>query len=67
VYYPTALLNEELVNPEHPDDFAITKESDKRVLDATSKKLDEYHHAGTESMNSPPVWSQQWLIGEVVS
>ena len=67
MYYPTVLLNEELVNPEHPDDFAITKESDKRVLDGTSKKLDGYHHAGTESMNSPPVWSQQWLIGEAVS
>ncbi|KAI0253252.1 hypothetical protein BJV78DRAFT_1123285, partial [Lactifluus subvellereus] len=41
MYYPTVLLNEELVNPEDPDDLEITKEGDKRVLDATLKKLNE--------------------------
>ncbi|KAI0257108.1 hypothetical protein BJV78DRAFT_1160307 [Lactifluus subvellereus] len=41
VRYPTALLNEELVDPENPDNLAITKESDERILNATLKKLNE--------------------------
>ena len=38
---PTALLNKELVDPEDPDDSAITKERNRGILNATLKKLNE--------------------------
>jgi hypothetical protein len=41
VYYPTALLNKELVDPEDPDDLAITKERHRGLLNAALKKLNE--------------------------
>ena len=39
VYYPTALVNEELLKPGHLDDFEITKEHDDQVLTSTLEKL----------------------------
>jgi hypothetical protein len=41
VYYPTALVNEELVKPGDPDDLRITKEHDDRVLALTLDKLEK--------------------------
>ena len=45
--------NEELVNPDDPDDLVITKESDKWVLDATLKN---YHRTGSKGMMPPLAW-----------
>lgn len=39
VYYPTAMVNEELMKPGHPFDFRITKEHDDYVLASTLEKL----------------------------
>ncbi|KAI9464007.1 hypothetical protein BJY52DRAFT_1250959 [Lactarius psammicola] len=39
VHYPTALVNEELINPMEPGNFQITKEYDDRVLASTLEKL----------------------------
>ena len=37
--YPTPLLNDELMKPEHPRDFRITKEHDDNVLARTLDRL----------------------------
>ena len=39
VYYQTALVNEELINPMEPGNFQITKEHGDRVLASTLEKL----------------------------